>query len=105
MNTPARLIFAAAAFGKPDQDKVTRAALIGGFLPDLLLYLMAWVSIFMLGITPEHVFDVLYFSDAWQQVFAIDNSFVLWGIALAASLYLHPPFGLRSVGELVAFGV
>ena len=87
MNTPAHLIFAAAAFGKPDQDKVTRAALIGGFLPDLSLYLMAAVSIFILGITPRYVFDVLYFSDPWQQIFAIDNSFVLWGIGLAVALY------------------
>ncbi|MEL6701895.1 MAG: cobalamin biosynthesis protein CobQ, partial [Pseudomonadota bacterium] len=78
MNTPAHLIIGAAAFGRPDAAQVTLAALLGGFLPDASLYLMAGVAIFGMGISPEVVFRDLYFSDAWQQVFAIDNSFVLW---------------------------
>ena len=87
MNTPVHLIMGAAAFGKPGVRQITCAALIGGFLPDLSLYLMAGVSIFLLGITPDRVFGQLYYSDSWQQVFAIDNSFVLWAIALAFALW------------------
>ena len=81
VNTPAHLIIGAAAFGKPASRAVTWCALLGAFLPDLSLYAMAGVSLFLLGISPEVVFGQLYYSDAWQQVFAIDNSFILWGIA------------------------
>lgn len=38
------------------------------------------------GHSGQHVFDVLYYSDAWQQVFAVDNSFIFWGIGLAVAL-------------------
>ncbi len=87
MNTPAHLIFAATAFGGKSRESVLGAAVLGGFLPDLSLYAMAGTSIFLLDIEPQHVFDVLYFSDAWQQVFAIDNSFILWGIALGLAIW------------------
>lgn len=86
MNTPAHLIFAATAFGGKTDQWVLGAAVLGGFLPDLSLYAMAGFSIFALGIEPETVFRDLYFSDQWQLVFGIDNSFVLWGLALAIAV-------------------
>ena len=87
MNTPAHLIIGAAAFSIRGNRAATWAAVIGGFLPDLSLYLLAGVSIFVLGISPQAVFGDLYFSNAWQQVFAIDNSFILWGIALSIAVW------------------
>lgn len=90
MNTPAHLLFGAALFGKRDQRRVTWAAIIGSVLPDLSLYLMAGTALFILGIDARIVFGQLYFSDAWQQVFAIDNSFVLWGIALGFVIWRGP---------------
>ena len=78
MNTPAHLIFAAAAFARPHERLRTFAALAGALAPDLSLYLMAGISLFVLGYSPAYVFDTLYFSDAWQMVFKIDNSFILW---------------------------
>ncbi|MCG6903455.1 MAG: cobalamin biosynthesis protein CobQ [Rhodobacter sp.] len=90
MNTPAHLIVGVAAFGKPDAPRVTGAALAGAMLPDLSLYVMVGVSIYLLGIEPRVVFREYYYSDAWQQVFAVDNSFVLWGGLLALGLcYRH----------------
>ncbi|MDJ1007893.1 MAG: cobalamin biosynthesis protein CobQ [Paracoccaceae bacterium] len=86
MNTPAHLIFGAAAFGRPHLPRTLLAALAGSFAPDLSLYLMTAVSIWGLGIPPEIVFRDLYYSDAWQQVFAVDNSFVLWGLALGLAI-------------------
>ena len=87
MNTPAHLIIGAAAFGKSNIRAITWCALLGALLPDLSLYLMAGVSLFVLGISPQRVFGELYYSDAWQQVFAIDNSFVLWGIVFAIAIW------------------
>lgn len=87
MNTPAHLIIGVAAFGRPDVRKATSAALLGAAAPDVSLYVMTAVSIWVMGISPDVVFRELYYSDAWQQVFAIDNSFVLWGIGLGLALW------------------
>ncbi len=86
MNTPAHLLIGAAVFGKVNQKGTTIAALFGALTPDLSLYVMASVSIWVLNIPPEIVFDELYFSDAWQRVFGIDNSFILWGLACAVAV-------------------
>lgn len=86
MNTPAHLVFGAAAFARPDVPRTALAALAGAFAPDVSIYLMTAVSIWGLGIPPQIVFRDLYYSDAWQQVFAVDNSFVFWGLALVLAI-------------------
>jgi len=83
MNTPAHLIFGAAALARPGRRGTTAAALAGGLAPDLSLYLLAGASLAILQIPPAIVFGELYFSDAWQAVFAVDNSFLVWGALLA----------------------
>ncbi|MEM6727965.1 MAG: cobalamin biosynthesis protein CobQ [Pseudomonadota bacterium] len=98
MNTPCHLIMGAAAFGKPASRGVTWAALAGGVAPDVSLYVMGGVAMFILGISPEVVFRDLYFSDAWQQVFAVDNSFILWGIGLAFGLFFRAPWAIALTG-------
>jgi len=92
MNTPAHLLLGAAFFCKRDNTHLLKGALLGGLLPDLSLYLMAGVSLFVLGISPEVVFDELYFSKYWQLVFSIDNSFFVWGAALSLAYYYKSPF-------------
>ncbi|MGI9393960.1 MAG: cobalamin biosynthesis protein CobQ [Boseongicola sp.] len=87
MNTPAHLLIGAAAFGKENQKGTTIAAIFGALLPDLSLYVMVSVSIWVLNIPPAIVFDELYFSETWQRVFAIDNSFVIWGSVLGVALW------------------
>lgn len=98
MNTPAHLLFGAAAFGDPGKRHTTIAALIGALAPDLSLYLMAGVALVILQIPPRVVFDELYFSDAWQQVFAIDNSLPIWGAGLALGLWLRLPWVVALCG-------
>ncbi|MBT8389994.1 MAG: hypothetical protein KJP13_10130, partial [Altererythrobacter sp.] len=82
MNTPAHLLLGAAAFGNPEKEGTYRAALLGAIAPDISLYLMAAVSIWVMDIPARTVLGELYYSDAWQSVFAVDNSFILWGIGL-----------------------
>ncbi|QFT93833.1 hypothetical protein FIU86_13360 [Roseovarius sp. THAF9] len=77
MNTPAHVIFAAAAFARPFDRRRTVAAVAGGLAPDLSLYVMVGVSLYLLGLDPGYVFGTLCFSDAWQRVFRIDNSFLV----------------------------
>ena len=87
MNTPAHLIFGAAAFSKKDQKGSLIAAVLGAFIPDLSLYTMVGVSLFVLGVPAQTVFREYYYSDAWQSVFAVDNSFILWGLLLGFALW------------------
>ena len=86
MNTPAHLIFGLTAFGKPGERAVIAGALAGGLVPDLSLYLMAGTHLLLLGTDPQVVFGQMYFSDAWQAVFRIDNSAILWGLGLFLAL-------------------
>lgn len=89
MNTPAHVIFATAAFAQPYNRKRTCAAVSGALAPDLSLYVMAGVSLYVLRLDPNYVFGTLYFSDAWQQVFKIDNSFFVWGAAFLLAWAYH----------------
>ncbi|MEM6305743.1 MAG: cobalamin biosynthesis protein CobQ [Pseudomonadota bacterium] len=98
MNTPAHLLIGAAAMSRGGDRRLIWAGMAGGLLPDLSLYLMAGVSLFLLQIPPQVVFDELYFSSAWQTVFAIDNSFILWGIAFALALWRRMGWAVALTG-------
>ncbi len=88
----------AAAFGRPAHTHILAAAFVGSLLPDLSLYLMAGAALFVLGIPGQRVFNELYFSDAWQTVFAIDNSFLVWGALLGAALWRRVPWATALTG-------
>lgn len=98
VNTPAHLLIGAAVWGRQRSRGVIMAAFAGALLPDLSLYLMAGVSLFLLSIPPQIVFDELYFSDAWQTVFAIDNSFILWGLLLGGAIWRRAPWAVALTG-------
>lgn len=101
MNTPAHLLLGAAMFARPGTTRLLIAAFAGAALPDVSLYLMAGTALFVLGIPPGVVFNDLYFSDAWQTVFAIDNSFVVWGVLLAVALWRKVPWAVALTGAAV----
>lgn len=98
MNTPAHLLFGAAAFGRREDRGTLPAALAGGLLPDLSLYLLVGWHLLVLGTPARVVFDELYFSPQWQQIFAIDNSLFLWGGALALGLWRRWPVLIAFAG-------
>lgn len=85
MNTPAHLLVGVAACARKDAPKSLRMAALGSLFPDLSLYVLAGVSLFILQIPPQRVFDELYFSSAWQTVFSIDNSLILWGLVFGVA--------------------
>jgi hypothetical protein len=87
MNTPAHLIVGTAFFSSPNRTGTYMAALIGAMAPDMSLYVMVAVSIWIMGIPAQTVFREYYYSDAWQSVFAVDNSFILWGLLLGIALW------------------
>lgn len=91
MNTPAHLVIAAAAYGAPDKPKQTWAAILGGLAPDFSLYFLSIWARFIEGHSWDYIFRTLYFSETWQTVFAIDNSFFVWGGLLAVGLVWSKP--------------
>ena len=98
MNTPAHLIFGMTAFAKVGQPKVIAAALAGGLIPDLSLYLMAGWHLGVLGTPTDIVFGQLYFSNTWQSIFRIDNSMILWVIALVLGIMWRAPVMIALCG-------
>jgi hypothetical protein len=98
MNTPAHLLIGAAVMGRGGNARVTWAALAGALLPDLSLYVMAGVSLMILNIPASVVFNELYFSDAWQMVFAVDNSFLVWGALLAVAVWRKSHWAIALTG-------
>ena len=98
MNTPAHLIFGAAAFGRSARPGTLAAALAGGLAPDLSLYILVGWHLGVRGTDAQVVFDELYFSDFWQGIFAIDNSAVLWGVLLAVAAWRSWPLLLAFSG-------
>ena len=98
MNTPAHLIFGLAAFGRPQQAAVTAAALAGAILPDLSLYVLSIWHLQVLGTSPEVVFGQLYYSENWQAIFRIDNSFVIWGMAVGLAIMSRKPLLIAFCG-------
>lgn len=71
---------------------------MGGLLPDLSLYLMASYSLFVLHLSTDTVFGQLYFSDSWQLVFSIDNSFIIWGLLFAIAIKAQRGFFIALTG-------
>lgn len=102
MNTPAHLIIGAAAFSKKHPRSTYWAALAGAFAPDFSLYAMVAVSIWVMDIPARTVFGEYYYSDAWQAVFAVDNSFILWGLLFAVAYWRKLPvlFAFSGAGLL-----
>ncbi|MEM7061476.1 MAG: cobalamin biosynthesis protein CobQ [Pseudomonadota bacterium] len=102
MNTPAHLLIGLAVCARRDVPKTGRFAALGSLLPDLSLYLLAGGALFLLNIPAECVFGELYFSPEWQLVFAIDNSFIVWGLVLflASALRSLPLIALSTAGLL-----
>ncbi|MEM1189980.1 MAG: cobalamin biosynthesis protein CobQ [Pseudomonadota bacterium] len=87
MNTPAHLILGAATFAHEDQRGSLTAALGGALAPDLSLYLMAGWHLAVIGTPADVVFRDLYYSEAWQAIFAVDNSVFVWGSLLALGIF------------------
>ncbi len=91
MNTPAHLIFAAAAFARPADGAGGRrrnwAAALGGLAPDLGLFLLVGWARFVQGRDLHRIFGEDYLSPLWTGVFRVDNSIPLWALLTAVALW------------------
>lgn len=59
---------------------------------------MGGVALLVLGISPQRVFNELYFSEPWELVFAIDNSIFVWGVLLSLAIWRRVDWGSALCG-------
>lgn len=83
MNTPTHMLVGAAVFARPLAPATFVAALAGGLVPDLSMFVMVLWATRVAGLPEQEVFGRLYYSDVWQTVFAIDHGLLVWGLATA----------------------
>lgn len=93
MNTPAHLILSAGIFARPDHHRLNAAAILGGLMPDLSLYLIGLWMLTLGGQSPETFFGVTYYTPWMQGVMAVDNSLPLWTLGLLIALALRNRIG------------
>lgn len=89
MNTPSHMLIGAAIFARPLVPKTLIAALAGGLVPDLPMFAMILWATRIAKVPENEVFGRLFFSDAWQAVFAVDHGFLVWGALLAGAVWLR----------------
>ena len=85
MNTVAHMVIAAAALSRPQSPKRNWAVVAGAVLPDISMFVFfAWSRV--QGWSGDETWNVQYWTEPWQTLGAVSNSFVLLGILLLLAL-------------------
>ena len=88
MNTQTHLLLAAAVLGRRAGPRGQAAILAGALAPDLSIFALAGFAV-LTSMSGEAVWEDAYWSEPWQTLSAVSNSFPLWAAALALSLSLR----------------
>jgi hypothetical protein len=108
MHTQTHMLIASGLMARRSSTAVNWAAALGGLLPDVPMFVMFAWNRFVDGISPQVIFDQLYFQPTWQTTVAIAHSIPLslallgagfalkwdWLKVFAAAVLLHIAFDL-----------
>jgi hypothetical protein len=87
MNTPSHLILNLAVLRRPVAPVMTWPILIGGLIPDAALFVFyAWAR--AQGLPEQTIWSEAYYSQPWQDIFAVGNSIPLGLLGVALGYYL-----------------
>lgn len=101
MNTIAHVVIACAALSRPQKPQRNLAVVAGALLPDVSMFVFFAWSRFQ-GWGGDETWNVRYWTEPWQTLGAISNSFVLFGGVLAICLWRKwPLFAVASAAALV----
>jgi hypothetical protein len=91
VNTTSHLILNLAILRRPAQPQVTWPVLLGALLPDIAMFVFyGWAK--LVARLPEAViWREAFFSERWQNVFAVGNSVPLAAIGLGIAAALQRP--------------
>lgn len=85
MNTIAHIVVASAVLAKPAEPRHNWAIVAGAIVPDASMFVFfAWSRI--QGWSGDETWNVHYWTEPWQTLGAVSNSFVLFGLLLALAL-------------------
>lgn len=105
MNTPAHALLAVALAGKPEARGRNTALIIGALFPDLMMFVMVGWERWFNKLSLEEIFRDAYFSDFWQEIFAINNSAPVFAVLLVLGLALRIEwlwaFGLAALVHVI----
>lgn len=89
MNTPAHALLALAFAGKPGATLRNTALAVGAVFPDITMFIMVAWERWVHRLSFDQIFSEAYFSDFWQEVFAINNSAPVFAVILITGLALR----------------
>ncbi|MEM8878316.1 MAG: hypothetical protein AAGD23_10650 [Pseudomonadota bacterium] len=82
MMTPTHMMLAAALFSRPGAAARNTAALVGGLIPDLGIYVL-WIWSKLAGIPEWQVWREIYWQPPWKTSVNLGHSVVVYVVALA----------------------
>lgn len=86
MNTQSHILLAAALFTRRDRPLRNGAAIVGGLLPDMSIFIM-WGYGKLTGVAETTIWRDLYWRPEWQEASAVTNSVPLFaGVVLASAV-------------------
>lgn len=86
MNTVAHVLVACAAFSRPAAPKRNLAIVAGALVPDVSMFVFfGWSR--LQSWSGDETWNVQYWTEPWQALGAISNSFVLFTILLAFAVW------------------
>jgi len=88
MNTPSHLILNLALLRRPDQGGYTWPILLGAMAPDAALFVFYGWAKWVQQLPESVIWREAYYSQPWQDIFAIGNSIPLALLGLAVSVAL-----------------
>ena len=90
MNTIAHMVIASAALSRPMSPRRNWAVLTGAVLPDASMFVFfAWSR--LQGWSGDETWNVQYWTEPWQTLGAMSNSFILFGLLFAVGLWRRWP--------------
>ena len=102
MNTPTHILMGAAIFAQPGARSKNIAAVAGGVVPDLSIYIMWLTAKFIQGIPERVIWSQLHFSLFWQSLNALSNSIPLYLLILGLGVWRKWTVGIVFSGSALA---
>jgi hypothetical protein len=89
MNTPSHIIINLAVLRRPEQLPFTWPIILGAIAPDAAIFVFyAWAK-WGQKLPESEIWSKAYYSQPWQDIFAVGNSIPLALVGIGASLYFN----------------
>lgn len=87
MNTPSHIVVNLFLLGRGKSADYSLPIIIGSILPDIAIFWFYFWAKFIKKFSSSYIWGELYFTDFWQNIFAIPNSIILCLLAVIITGY------------------